>query len=422
MRASTIWQSLMLPPWRFLPSRWPWLALVWIVSSAVFGIALVLLVAVTLVILPLWGILFGVVERRRSRMLGAPRRASGHVRVPKDERHNWLNVRLTEPATWRETAALLTGMILGVASAAALLGQTVAVGLPVALAVAGLQRGDAQVTLFSDVRVVVGVENWWQPLLWVPLILIVAGYLNGALAALHVTLVGWLIAPRPAEIDRRIEQLTRSRAAVVSAHEAERRRIERDLHDGVQQDLVGVAVRLGLLELELGSGDQEAAQRALHDAQDQTERALRSLRHIVRGIHPAVLTDHGLVGALEELAGRSAIPLRIRDEGLPRLSPAAEAAGYFLIAEAVTNAAKHTVATGVTANLGVEDGIAFISASDDGDGGADPSRGSGLAGLAGRAESLGGELAITSPVGGPTVLRMRLPLREAGVADANPAR
>lgn len=414
MRASTIWQGLMLPPWRFVVSRWPWLAFVHVVLTAALFVITLPVVVVTVIALPLWAILLAALERRRLRMLGAPRRASGHVRIPREERHNWLNIRLTEPATWRETAALLAGLVIGALALALLVVQLVAVSLPVVLAVLGYSRPPAEVNLFADIWLSVGAENWWHPLPWLPLILLILAYANAALAALHASAIGWLIAPRSAEIDRRIEQLTRSRAAIVTAHEAERRRIERDLHDGVQQELVGIAARLGLLELELASRDVDAAQRALRTAQDQTERALSILRETVRGIHPAVLTDHGLPSALEELAGRSSLPLQITDTGFPRLSPAAEAAGYFLVSEALTNAAKHTVASRVTVDLGVElgvdGGVAYVSATDDGHGGAAAEGGTGISGLAGRAESLGGTLTLSSPTGGPTVLRMELPV------------
>lgn len=425
MRTETIWQGLMLSPLRFLGSRWPWVGLLSVVITAALGLVLVIPVVATLVILPLWGILFSIVERRRLRLLGAPPRASGHVRVPREQRHNWLWVRLTEPTTWREVSALLVGVLLGVIAFALLLAQAVAVGLPIALAVAGLTRPPAEVNLFFDVVVIVDEGTWWQPLLWLPVILVVVAYANAAFAALHGGVIGWLVAPRSAEIDRRVAQLTRSRAAIVSAHETERRRIERDLHDGVQQELVGVAARLAMLELELADGDSPAARAALLSAQDQTERALSSLRSTVRGIHPAVLADHGLADALGELSGRSALPLRIRDHGFPRLSAEAEAAGYFLVAEAVTNAAKHTSASRMLVELGLDTDTAWVRAVDDGHGGADPERGTGLRGLVGRAEALGGALVVTSPPGGPTELRMELPFlphpKEEG-ADADPPR
>ncbi|GAB3600796.1 sensor histidine kinase [Microbacterium tumbae] len=414
MRARSIGEALVLPPWRFLVSRWPWLALVHVIGSGILFLATLPVVAVTLVALPLWAIALAALERRRARMLGSPRRASGHVRVPPGERRNWLNVRLTEPATWRETAALLLGLILGLLSLALLLAQAIAAALPVALAIAGRTAPPSEVTLFFDVRYTATAENWWHPLLLLPVALAMFGYLNAALSAVHVAVIGWLIAPRTAEIDKRVAQLTRSRAAIVTAHESERRRIERDLHDGVQQELVGIAARLGILELELAHGDETSARTALEAAQDQTERALAALRETVRGIHPAVLGDHGVRSALEELAGRSAVPLQIRDEGFPRLSPASEAAAYFLACEAITNAAKHTTATRVSVTLGVAGDMAVVSAQDDGHGGADPEAGSGLSGLAGRAEALGGSLLVTSPQGGPTILRMELPVTAEG--------
>lgn len=414
MRIQTIWQGLTLPPLRFLASRWPWIGLLSTGISALLGLVLILPVVATIILLPLWGILFSVIERRRLRIIGAPPRTSGHVRVPREERHNWLGVRLTEPTTWREAAALLMGILFGLLAFVLLLAQAIAVALPVALAESGLNRPPATVNLFSDVTFTVDGGNWWHPLIWLPVMLFIAAYANAAFAAVHGAVIGWLIAPRSAEIDRRVIQLTRSRAAIVSAHETERRRIERDLHDGVQQELVGIAARLALLELELDSGDVQAARTALLAAQDQAERASASLRAMVRGIHPAVLTDHGLAEALRELSGRSALPVRIRDEAFPRLSPEAEAAGYFFVTEAVTNAAKHTSASRVLVELGRDGKTAYVCAIDDGHGGADPERGTGLRGLAGRAEALGGTLTVTSPVGGPTTLRMVLPVLVEG--------
>lgn len=423
MRTETIWQGLMLPPQRLLVSRWPWIGLLSVVITAVLGVVLILPVAASLVILPLWGILFSIIERRRLRLIGAPLRASGHVRVPEEEKHNWLGVRLTEPTTWREVSALVVGILLGLLAFALLLAQAIAVCLPVALALTGLSRPPSRVNLFFDVTYTVDAGNWWHPLLWLPLLVVVAAYANAAFAALHGIVIGWLVAPRSAEIDRRVVLLTRSRAAIVSANENERRRIERDLHDGVQQELVAIAARLGMLELELGTGDVDAAKSALLAAQDQTERALSSLRSTVRGIHPVVLADHGLAAALHELSGRSALRLRVHDRGFPRLPADAEAAGYFLATEAVTNAAKHTDASRLLIELGAVHGIAYVRATDDGHGGADPDRGTGLRGLAGRAEALGGSLTVTSPVGGPTVLMLELPVTDAGEgsSDADPA-
>lgn len=403
----------MLPPWRFLASRWPWAALLFALSSALIAVLLVALIVPTLLLLPLWGILLAVVDRRRLRLLGGQRVPSGHVQVPRAERRNWLNIRLTEPATWRETLSLLANLLLGAVSLTVLFFE--GLFLAVLIVIPGMvSRREVDINVFGDLRVVLGPDDWWQTVLAGLVTLPVAAYVNALLAALHGRCIRWLIAPRTAEIDERVAGLTRSRAAIVDAHEHERRRIERDLHDGVQQELVAIAARLGLLELELAGGDRAASETALAAAQTQTERALQALRETVRGIHPAVLSDRGLAAALEDLAGRSAMPLLIEDRGFPRLSPAAEAAAYFFVAEAVTNAAKHTAASHLEVVLGADERSATVLARDRGHGGVDLARGSGLRGLSERADALGGRLTVDSPAGGPTVLLLELPMQRAG--------
>lgn len=398
----------MLPPWRLLLSRWPWAALLYAASSVLLAVVTVPVLILTLVALPLWGMLAAAFERRRLGLLGAERPASGHVRVPPGERRHWLTIRLTEPATWREALAMLGGVAFGAANLISLFAQAVALTVVLVLPLQA-RTGHIDVLVFADLRMRLGSDDWWMPLLLLPVFLAIAAYLNVTLAAAQGAFLCWLLAPRSAEIDARVVQLTRSRAAIVVAHELERRRIERDLHDGVQQELVGIAVRLGVLELDLQSGDVAAARSALQHAQDQTERALETLRDTVRGIHPAVLTDHGIGAALDELAGRTAIPLRIMGAGIPRLTAHAEAAAYFFVAEAVSNAAKHTTATRVDVRLdAVEDGWG-IKVSDDGRGGADPRRGTGLQGIIDRADALGASVRISSPEGGPTELTLHLP-------------
>lgn len=408
MSARTVWQALLLPPWRFLASRWPWVALVFAVTSALLALVLIPVLIATVLLLPLWGMLLAIVERRRLRLLGLPAVSSGHVRVLREERRNWLNIRLMEPATWRETGSLLMSLILGALTLAALFMQVLALAVLIAIPWMATRR-TVQINLFGDAQITLGNEAWWYPLLILPIALLIFAYVNAALAAIHGACSRWLISPRAAEIDQRVEQLTRSRAAIVNAHESERQRIERDLHDGVQQELVGIAARLGILELELRSGTDEARDRALRAAQAQTERALDSLRATVRGIHPAILADHGLPAALEELAGRSAVPLVIDDHGFGRLDPAAEAAGYFFVAEALTNTAKHTTASNLIVTLFAEGSQVRVEARDDGHGGVDLARGTGLRGLAERVDALGGGLVISSPPGGPTVLTLTLP-------------
>ncbi|MFF8818524.1 histidine kinase [Leucobacter sp. NPDC015123] len=412
MKAQTVWQALMLSPWSYLSSGWPWRSFAFVVSSAVLTPILIAVFVPTILLLPLWGIALGWLDRRRLTLLGLPRPPSGHVPVPRGERQNWLGVRLTEPATWREMLSLLTGIGFGAVSVAVVCLQGLVIGAGVALVVMALQ-GAVSANLFSDIVIELGPENWWQPIVVVLLSLPVFGYVTGLLSALQGGCLRWLLAPRIAEIDERVARLTRSRATIVAANEAERRRLERDLHDGVQQELVAIAARLGILELELNHGDDAARRTALEAAQRQTERALESLRNTVRGIHPAVLSDHGLAAALTELGSRSAMPLRLEDRGFPRLSPEREAAAYFVVAEALTNAAKHTSASVVRVALAADEERAYVVASDSGHGGVDIDGGTGLRGLRERADALDGTLTIESPVGGPTRLTLSFPLVEA---------
>jgi signal transduction histidine kinase len=300
--------------------------------------------------------------------------------------------------------------------------EAMALIIPVGVAVVAIRRG-AEINLFWETTVVVGPEDWWKSILVALGMLVVFSYLNALLAAGQASLLRLICGPRQRELERNVERLTRSRAALVTGFEVERRRIERDLHDGVQQELVTLAARLGMLDLELddlaeGGARTDGARRALSAAQGQAERAMSTLRDTVRGIHPAVLTDHGLHAALTELSGRSPVAIDLDLAGLPRFSSAAETAGYYLVTEALTNTAKHTTAERILVRGRVDGSLFTLTVADDGHGGADEEAGTGLRGLRERAETLGGELAVESPPGGPTVLRMTLPVTKASTPDA----
>jgi signal transduction histidine kinase len=218
--------------------------------------------------------------------------------------------------------------------------------------------------------------------------------------------------PRKALLAERVTVLTETRASAIAAHSAELRRIERDLHDGTQARLVALSMRIGLAKRAYDR-DPEAARKLLDEAQDQAEEALTELRHVVRGIHPPILTDRGLVGAIRALAASSGLDVAVEFEGLaddgPRAPAAVEAAAYFVVAEALTNAAKHSGARRADVRLTRLPAGLRVRASDAGRGGADDTSGSGLLGIRRRVAALDGTFALTSPVGGPTVIEVELP-------------
>jgi signal transduction histidine kinase len=208
-------------------------------------------------------------------------------------------------------------------------------------------------------------------------------------------------------------ELAASRARLVKAADEARRRIERDLHDGAQQRLVAAALDLTLLEQQL-ERDVAAARAALTRAREQLDEGLSELRDLARGIHPSVLTDRGLEAALQGLAKRAPVPLELELAIPERLDRAIEAAAYFVVSEAVTNAAKHAQAHGLSVAVAATDDNLIVTVADDGVGGADTARGSGLTGLADRVEALGGRLEIASPRGEGTRISARLPAQVLG--------
>jgi PAS domain S-box-containing protein len=208
------------------------------------------------------------------------------------------------------------------------------------------------------------------------------------------------------------EQLAASRARIVEAGDAERRRLERNLHDGAQQRLVALALTLRLCDAKLaGTADPESRE-LIRQANDELTAALEELRELARGIHPAILTDRGLVPALEMLAARPSVPVDLTAPLDDRLPQQVEAAAYYIVAEALTNASKHADASHVRVHVRQVDGTALVEVADDGVGGADETGGSGLRGLCDRVEALGGSLDLLSPPGAGTTLRARIPCEE----------
>jgi signal transduction histidine kinase len=225
----------------------------------------------------------------------------------------------------------------------------------------------------------------------------------------HLLLVRSLLGRSRAEALRgRVEEVTRTRAIAVNAAAAERRRIERDLHDGAQQQMIAVAMALGRAR-ERFERDPEGARELVAEAHQQAKSAIADLRNLARGIHPAVLTDRGLDAALSALAGRSAVPVAISVDLPRRPSAPIESIAYFVVAEGLANAAKHAGARHVAVDVRGNDGRVHVEVRDDGHGGAEVRPGGGLEGIAARVASVDGALRIASPPGGPTTIAAELP-------------
>jgi signal transduction histidine kinase len=199
----------------------------------------------------------------------------------------------------------------------------------------------------------------------------------------------------------------RLRARIVEAADAERQRLERNLHDGAQQRLVSLGLRLSLLARRLDP-DSEAG-RMLADARDDLASSVSELRDLARGLHPAMLSTCGLVAAVESLAARAAVPVRVVADVGRRSTRPVEVAAYYVVCEALTNVAKYAAATSVAIDLSLRDRRLVVEIVDDGVGGADPAAGSGLRGLLDRVEALGGRLEVVSPHGHGTTIRAEFP-------------
>jgi signal transduction histidine kinase len=238
--------------------------------------------------------------------------------------------------------------------------------------------------------------------------LVAAPWFSAAVGAVDARMARSLLGPsRAEELQIRVEQLSRTRAGAVDAADAERRRLERDLHDGTQQRLVSLALQLGMARANPAGPEQ--AQLVIAEAHEEAKAALSELRNLIRGLHPPVLEDRGLDAALSGVAARMPIPVKVTVD-VPRRPPATvEAVAYFVVSEGLTNISKHAQASQAEVFVQRAGDRLHIIVSDDGVGGADPARGTGLAGLAKRAGSVDGSFEIASPPGGPTLLTVDLP-------------
>jgi signal transduction histidine kinase len=267
---------------------------------------------------------------------------------------------------------------------------------------------------------------WYDAVAGVPLVVIgtlggaallpVAASISQLVMALHRGVVaGLLCTSESRELRRQVETLKESRSAVLDVEASELHRIERDLHDGAQQRLVMLTIDLGLASERIDT-DPAAAKQLVLEAHEQARQAQTELRNLVRGIAPSILLDRGLVPALGSIAARGPVPTVVRSDLPPgeRLPAAIERAAYFVVAEALANVAKHSGARGCEVRCRRDGSRLVVEVTDDGAGGATVEPGGGLAGLAGRVAGVDGTFTVTSPAGGPTLVRAELPVAAWG--------
>ncbi|MEU4621386.1 sensor domain-containing protein [Actinoplanes sp. NPDC023801] len=393
------------------------------VPLAIVNLPLFVLFAVALVLTPVLGIglvllpLVTMLIRARADL--ARRLAAGRgVPVPRPYRprpekvvfgslrhYRWL---VTDPATWRDVAWLVPGA---------------AVGLVLAMLTLALPVYGAEGILLIPLWIWLGTDEYGYGMIW-PIETIGEGFLSlpqGALIlAIGIAAAPYLrradalfnrlfLAPtRAAELRMRVSQLTVTRADTVDAQAAELRRIERDLHDGAQARLAALGMTIGLAE-EIVDADPAMARKLLAEARETSSAALVELRHLVRGIHPPVLAERGLEGAVRALAMALPIPVTVTAALPGRLDTPVESAAYFAAAEAMANTVRHSAASNAAVELWHTGETLLLRISDDGRGGADPSGGTGLRGIERRLAAFDGTMSLSSPPGGPTVVTMELP-------------
>lgn len=392
------------------------IAIVGFVLTLVFGIlsfALLILYPIALPIMVAWLAImysFGTVDRWRvGALLGWPVEGLRPFK-PGGTLHTRLWMWVRRPVTWRifgyNMARLPVG-IIGFAVTWSLLYVALAFfTMPIQFMLSSVSFVQLGPLLYSIGSVIIALA-----------ILVVLSRVLRIMAELDAALAHALLGPSETEqMGERIEHLSDSRSRMVDAAEHERRRIERDLHDGAGQQLVALAMTLGMARQKL-EDNPEQARSLIDEAHSEAKHALGGLRDIVRGISPAILSDRGLGPALSAVAARSRIPISITIDVSERPGPSAEGIAYYIVCEGISNAIRHTNAETVKVSVLREGDQLSVEVRDDGDGGADPTRGTGLQGLVDRVDAIDGGLVISSPEGGPTILKAQLPVGDVSVPE-----
>ncbi len=352
---------------------------------------------------------FADVERRRTEAFdGRPIATTPTVQLA--GRFAWVRSTLGSSARWREAgyAAMLIfpATILGSIVLALWAGSLALLALPITART--FPDRTAHFHLFD----LVGGKLWFAPGIGALGLLLIAPWATVGAARGLAAMARNRLGPAVADLADRVVRAESVRAAAVDSAEAERRRIERDLHDGAQQRLVALAAGLGSARERMDS-DPAGARELVVAAHEDAKGALRELRDLVRGINPVILTDRGLDAALSAIVARCPVPVDLRvemgDASSAPLPAEVDSAAYFVVSEALTNVARHAGATRAAVHIARSGGWLVIEVRDDGVGGADPSAGTGLRGLKDRVTALHGNLVVLSPPGGPTTVSAELP-------------
>jgi signal transduction histidine kinase len=351
---------------------------------------------------------FGAMERSRAASLLDVRVGSPHPPLTARSWFGRLFERVRTASRWREIGYHLLLLPLGAltfaVNAAVWCGSAALVALP--LYVAALPGDSAEFGLFD---VSAGPGAWIAALAGLLGLAVIAPWTSTATGAVDGVVVRALLGPsRRDELTEQVSRIEASRVAAVDSAEAERRRIERDLHDGAQQRLVALAMDLGMAR-ERFDDDPEQSRRLVEEAHEEAKAALGELRDLVRGFHPAILEDRGLDAALSTVVARSPVPVQLDIDVTNRPSSTVESAAYYIVTEALTNVAKHSGATAARVSIARRGDRLVIDVSDNGRGGASSAQGTGLRGLQERVQALGGWMSVMSPEGGPTSVLVELP-------------
>ncbi|MFI6324712.1 sensor histidine kinase [Nonomuraea sp. NPDC050556] len=370
-------EALTRRPLDFLRSSWPWRSLAYLASSVVLCLPAVLVAAIAAD-----SVVLAIATALATAALCAPLAA----------RFELWRLRLID-LTPPQEATRERRRLLGLVSLVALWW--------IDLLMLGVTLGGPAVLMISP-AVQPGELYETAPMTAVGVLLLpVAAYTVTAWAGARGTVTRALLVPRDTELN----EVLRSRARLVDAFETERRRIERDLHDGAQQRLVALSMALGLARLD--APPELAVQ--LEKAHGEAKQALVELRELIRGVHSHVLTDRGLEAAVRDVAGRSPVPVTVDLPIDTRLQEAVEVSAFYAVSEALANIAKHSQATTASIEGQITRKELVIEVRDDGVGGADPAGGTGLVGLADRLSVVNGRLSVSSPAGGPTLVRVEIP-------------